>query len=426
MSTPLITTSPSKAQQERVVITGMGAITPLGHSVAETWENMVAGQSGVEKITRFKAGHLPVQIAAEVKDFSPYHYIPRQEAKRMARASHFAIAAATQAVADAKLAYPFSDTLAERSGVLLGSTMGGFDKVEEGFKQYLRGLSKVSPFSLAMSSPNLCTFHVCVTLNAQGYTNTLSTACAAGTAAIAEAAEVIKRGRCDIMLAGGTEANINEMTLVGFIALQALSTRNDDPHAASRPFEANRDGFVLGEGCAFFVLERLDHALNRQAHIYGEILGHAHSSDTYHIIAPDPAAKGAIRAMRWALQDAGLELEAVDYINAHAASTPLGDATETYAIKTLFGERAYEIPVSSTKSMLGHSFGASGAVEALACLKAIETGLIPPTINYDIPDPTCDLDYVPNKARRHLVNIALSNSFGLGGQNSCLLLGKYH
>jgi beta-ketoacyl-acyl-carrier-protein synthase II len=425
VSTALIPTAQTKPDQERVVITGMGAVTPLGHSVQESWENMVAGHSGIEKITLFAANHLPVQIAAEVKDFNPHDYIPRKEAQRMARASHLAIATAVQAVEDAKLAYPFSDTLAERSGVLLGSTMGGFDKVEEGFKQYMRGLSKVSPFSLAMSSPNLCTFHVCVTLNAQGYTNTLSTACAAGTAAIAEAAEVIKRGRCDIMVAGGTEANINEMTLVGFIPMQALSTRNDDPHGASRPFEAHRDGLVLGEGCAFLVLERLDHALNRQARIYGEILGHAHSSDTHHIIAPDPEAKGSIRAMRWTLQDAGVEPEAVDYINAHAASTPLGDATETYAIKNLFGERAYKIPVSSTKGMLGHSFGATGAVEAMVCVKAIETGLIPPTINYDTPDPACDLDYVPNKARRHPVNIALSNSFGLGGQNSCLLLGKY-
>ena len=421
----LIPQPSSKTNQERVVITGMGAVTPLGHTVSTSWENMIAGQSGIAKVTHFNTDHLPVRIAGEVKDFDPHNYLPRKSAKRMARASHFAIAAATQAVEDAKLSYPFSDEQAERRGVLLGSSMGGFDKVEQGFKEYMRGLGKVSPFSLAMSSPNLSTFHVCVALNAQGYTNTFSTACSAGTVAIAEAAEVIKRGRCDIILAGGTEANINETTMVGFIALQAMSTQNDAPAQASRPFDARRDGFVLGEGCAFFVLEQLEHAVKRGAYIYAEVLGHAHSSDTYHIIAPDPEGKGATRAMRWALQDAAVKPEQVDYINAHAASTPLGDATETFAIKTLFGERAYEIPISSTKSMLGHSFGATGAVEAMACVKAIETGIIPPTINYETPDPACDLDYVPNQARRKSVNITLSNSFGLGGQNSCLVLGKY-
>lgn len=410
----------------RVVITGMGAVTPVGHSAAETWENLLQGQSGIAKITLFDPSRIPVQIAAEVKDFDPCQYISSKEAKRMARASHLAIAAALQAVADAGLAYPFTDELAERSGVLLGSTMGGFDRAEQGIKEYLSGLSKVSPFSLATSAPNLSTFHVCVMLNAQGYTNTVSTACTAGTVAIAEAAEVIKRGRCDIMVAGGTEANINEITLVGFIALRALSTHNDCPRQASRPFDAKRDGFVLGEGAAFVVLERLDHALKRNARIYGEVLGSAHSSDTYHIAIPDPNAKGAIRAMGWALQDAGVELDQVDYINAHGPSTPRGDAAETYAIKSLFGERAYEIPISSTKSMIGHSFGAAGAIEALACLKSIETSFIHPTINYETPDPACDLDYIPNQARRREVNIAVSNSFGLGGQNSTLVLGKYN
>jgi 3-oxoacyl-(acyl-carrier-protein) synthase len=243
--------------------------------------------------------------------------------------------------------------------------------------------------------------------------------------AIAEAAEIIKRGRCDVMIAGGTEAHINELTMVGFIAMRALSTQNSQPGRASRPFDADRDGFVLGEGCALFVLERLEHALARGARIYAEVLGSAHSSDTYHIAAPDPESKGAIRAMRWALQDAGVEPAQVDYINAHGPGTPLGDAAETFAIKSLFGERAYEIPVSSTKSMIGHTFGAAGAIEALACIKSIETGVIHPTINYHTPDPDCDLDYVPNQARPHAVNIAISNSFGLGGQNSCLVLGKY-
>ena len=416
---------PEKPNQPRIVITGLGAVTPLGHTVADSWDNLLQGHSGTDRITLFDASHLPVQIAGEVKGFDPYQYIPRKEAKRMARATHFAIAAAREAIEDARLTYPIAETEAEKYGVFTGSTMGGFDKVEEGFKAYMRGLNRVPPFSLAMSSPNLTTFHLCQEFNIQGYTNTFSTACSAGTVAIAEAAEVIKRGRCEIALAGGVEANINETTLLGFIVLQALSTRNEAPQQASRPFEAGRDGFVLGEGCAFFVLERLDRALARGAKIYAEVLGSGYAQDTYHIIAPEPEAKGSIRAMRWALQDADLPPEAVDYINAHAAGTPLGDATETLAIKNLFGERAYEIPISATKSMLGHSFGATGAIEAMACIKSIETGMIHPTINYDTPDPRCDLDYVPNQARPYQVNIALSNSFGFGGQNSCLVLGKY-
>jgi 3-oxoacyl-(acyl-carrier-protein) synthase len=304
--------------------------------------------------------------------------------------------------------------------------MGGFDRAEQGIKAYYKhGLSKVSPFSLPAASPNLSTFHVCVKLNAQGYTNTVATACSAGTMALAEAAEVIRRGGCDLIIAGGTEANINEITVAGFTVMRALSTQNETPAQASCPFDARRDGFVLGEGCSLFVLERLEHALNRGARIYAEVLGGAHSSDTYHIATPDPEARGAIRAMQWAMQAAGIEPAEVDYINAHGPSTPLGDAAETFAIKSLFGERAYEIPVNSTKSMIGHAFGAAGAIEALACVKSIETGMIHPTINYQAPDPECDLDYVPNQARAQAVEIALSNSFGLGGQNSCIGIGKY-
>jgi beta-ketoacyl-acyl-carrier-protein synthase II len=387
---------------------------------------LVKGQAGIADITLFEAGNLPVRFAGEVKDFSPQAYIPPKEAKRMARCSQFAIAATVQAVEDAGLAYPFTDGLAESSGVLVGTAMGGFDKAEDGIRDYMdRGLAKVNPFSLPAALPNLSTFHICVKLNAQGYTNTTTTACAAGTMAIAEAAEVIKRGQCQVMIAGGVEAAILETTLAGFIAMRALSTRNDDPAGACRPFEASRDGFVIGEGGAIFILEQLEHALARNAHIYAEVLGSAHSSDTYHMAAPDPDSRGAIRAMRWALANAGVELDEVDYINAHGPGTPLGDTAETFAIKSLFGERAYEIPISSTKSMIGHSFGAAGAIEALACVKAIETGLIHPTINYETADPTCDLDYVPNQFRQHEVKVALSNSFGLGGQNSCLVLGQY-
>ncbi len=405
----------------------MGAITALGHSTEETWNNLIQGKSGVDYIRQFNPDGLAVRIAAEVKDFQPEQYLSRKEIRRIARSSQFSVAAAVQAVEDAGFAWPFDETLAERSGVLLGTGMGGFDKVEQGIKTHLKqGLGKVNPFTLPASLPNLSTFQVCVRLNAQGYSNTTATACAAGNMALGEAAEVIKRGQCDIMIAGGVEAAITPTTIAGFSIMRALSTRNDNPAAASRPFDAERDGFVAGEGCAVFVLERLEHALARNARIYAELLGSAHSSDTYHIAAPDPESRGAIRAMQWALANAGVRLNQVDYINAHGPGTPLGDAAETYAIKKLFGKQARQIPISSTKSMLGHSLGAAGAIEALACLKTIETGIIHPTINYRHPDPACDLDYVPNQARRQPVNIILSNSFGLGGQNSCLVLGRYN
>ncbi len=416
----------SNVPAQRVVITGLGAITPVGHSVAETWQQLVAGVTGVGRITQFDAGHLPVQIAAEVKEFNPHQYVSPREARRMSRVSHLALAAAIQAVAHAGLAFPFKADAAECSGVLLGTAMGGFDRIEQGLREYHRGLSRVNPFSLPAASPNLPAFHVCVTLNAQGYANTINTACSAGSMAIGEAAEVIRRGHCNVMVAGGAEAHITEITVAGFLASRSLATSfNHQPGRASRPFEAHREGFVLGEGAVMFVLERLEHALARGATIHAEVLGMASSSDTHHILAPDPTAAGAIRAMRWALHHAGITPAQVDYINAHGPGTPLGDVAETQAIKALFGGRACRIPVNSTKSMVGHLFGAAGAIEALACVKSIETGVLHPTINYDTPDPACDLDYVPNQARHHPVNIAISNSFGLGGHNSCLVLGKY-
>jgi beta-ketoacyl-acyl-carrier-protein synthase II len=345
----------------------------------------------------------------------------------MARCSQFALAAATQAVEDAGLEYPFTDDMAERTGVYLGTGMGGFDKAEQGLLAYLNGgLGRVNPFTLPATLPNLSTFHVCIRFNAQGYTNTSSIACAAGSMAVAEAVEIIKRGNCDVMIAGGVEAAITGTAITGFAAMRALSNRNSDPARASRPFDGDRDGFVIGEGSAIFVLERLDHAVARGAHIYAEILGSAHSSDTFHVAAPDPEAKGAIRAMRWSLRDAGVEPDQVDYINAHATSTPTGDITETFAIKQVFGNRAYEIPISATKSMIGHSLGATGAIEILASIKTIETNTIHPTINQETPDPKCDLDYVPNQARQHQVDTVLSNSFGMGGQNTCLVIGRYN
>lgn len=404
----------------------MGAMTPLGHSVAETWDQLVAGKSGIDYITLFDASEFPTHFAGEVKAFDPARYLPRKEARRMSRSSQLSVIMADQAVADAGLSYPFTGDDAERTGVVLGTAIGGFDAAENALFSYRDGgWTKVTPFALPSALPNMVTFHNCLRLNAQGYTNTTLTACAAGTQALGEALSVIRRGRCDVMLAGGIEAMIVQTTFAGFAAMRALSTRNSDPAGASRPFDAGRDGFVVGEGGAILVLERLSHARARGARIYAEVLGAANSCDTYHVAAPDPEGRGAVRTMRWALEDAGVTPDEVDYINAHATGTPLGDAAETQAIKNLFGERAYEIPVSATKSMIGHSFGGAGAIEALACVKTIETGIIHPTINYETPDPNCDLDYVPNRARRHEVGVALSNSFGLGGQNACLVLARY-
>lgn len=419
-----------RPEHERIVITGMGAITPLGLNVEDTWQGMSAGRSGVDYITQFDASNFPTSFAAEVKNFDPMEYLPRKEARRMARATQFSLAASMQAMADAGLErfaeLAAENGLAQRSGVLFGTSYGGFSAAEQAIRDYHdRGLSRVNPFALAASLPNMVTSHVCLHYNIQGYTSTICTACASGAQAIGEAAEVIRRGKTDIMLAGGVEGMITEVVLAGFTAMRAISTRNDDPASACRPFDAERDGFVLGEGCAIFVLERLPRALERSARIYAEVLGYASSADTYHVAQPDPQGTYAQLAMRWALEDAGVTLDEVDYINAHAPGTPLGDAAETVAIKGLFGERAYDIPISSTKSMIGHALGGAGAIEALACIQTIRTGIIHPTINYHTPDPVCDLDYVPNVARQSDVRVALSNSFGLGGQNACLVVGRF-
>jgi 3-oxoacyl-[acyl-carrier-protein] synthase II len=415
-----------RADDERVVITGLGAITPLGLTVEDSWRGMVEGRSGVDHITRFDASQFPTTFAGEVRGFDPTLYMSRKEARRVARATQFSLAASAQAMADAGLERFAENGAGRRSGALIGTSYGGFSAAEEAIRDYdKRGLGRVNPFALAASLPNMVTSHVCLEYNLQGYTATLCTACAAGTQAIGEATEVIRRGKTDVMLAGGLEAVVIEVVLAGFSAMRALSTRNHDPAGACRPFDAERDGFVLGEGCAIFVLERLTHARRRGAHIYGEVLGYGVSADTYHMAQPDPEGRYARLAMRWALEDAGVDLDQVDYINAHGPGTPLGDAAETVAIKRLFGERAYEIPISSTKSMIGHALGGAGAIEALACLQTIRTGIIHPTINYQNADPDCDLDYVPNVAREADVRITLSNSFGLGGQNACLVLGRF-
>jgi 3-oxoacyl-[acyl-carrier-protein] synthase II len=419
-----------RPDHKRVVITGMGAISPLGLNVQDSWQGMVDGRSGVDYIIGFDASHFPTTFAAQVRDFDPTQYMSRKEARRIARVTQLSIATSMQAMADAGLErFPESGSqngLAQRSGALLGTSYGGFSAAEYAIRDYHeRGLGRVNPFALAASLPNMVTSHVCLLYNIQGYTSTICTACASGTQAIGEAAEVIRRGNIDLVLAGGMEAMVTEVVLAGFSAMRALSSRNDDPAGASRPFDAERDGFVIGEGCAIFVLEQLPHAVERGAHIYAEVLGYGVSADTYHIAQPDPQGRYAELAMRRALENSGATVNEVDYINAHGTATPLGDAAETVAIKRLFGERAYEIPISSTKSMIGHALGGAGAIEALACIQSIRTGIIHPTINYQTPDPDCDLDYVPNVARQSPVRVALSNSFGLGGQNACLVLGRF-
>jgi 3-oxoacyl-[acyl-carrier-protein] synthase II len=410
--------------RQRVVITGLGAITPLAHNVEDTWQGLLAGRSGVGPITQFDASDLPCRIAAEIKDFRPEDHLDYKEARRMARASQLAVVAARQAVDDAALPVPLPDP--ERVGVLIGTGLGGFEKGAEGMEVYrARGLRAVSPFALMATLPNMPTYYVSASIGALGPISTVVAACATGNQSIAEAAEWIRRGSADIVVAGGVEGLIHPGTLAGFAVMRALSLRNDEPEKASRPFDKDRDGFVVGEGAGAMVLERLEIARARGARIYAEVLGQSCSADAYHPAVPHPEGAGAVRAMRWALQDAGLQPEAVDYVNAHGSSTSLNDSAETLAIKKVFGEHAYRLMISSTKSMVGHLLGGAGAVEAMACVLSLRDDIVHPTINYETPDPDCDLDYVPNRARKARVEIALSNSFGLGGQNSCLVLGKY-
>ena len=408
----------------RVVVTGLGAVTPLGLTVEEYWQGLISGQSGIGPITLCDPTGLPCTIAGEVKGFEPQKYIEPKEARHMARFSHFAVAASRMAIEDAKL--DFSQEKLEQVGVLLGNGNGGFPTTEEGCRTIItRGPMRLSPFFMPMILPNMAACQVSLTFGLKGYNSTVITACAAGTQAIGEAAEVIRRGWAEVMVTGGAEAGITQLALAGFCAMKALSTSNDPPAKASRPFDAHRDGFVAAEGSGILILESLEHALARGTQPLAELAGFGVTSDAYHIVAPDADGSGAKRAMQMALADAALKPEEVDYINAHGTSTPLNDATETLAIKRVFGEYAYRIPVSSTKSMIGHLLGAAGGVEAVACVKTITEGVIHPTINYEYPDPNCDLDYVPNKARAQKVNVALSNSFGFGGQNACIIFKKF-
>jgi beta-ketoacyl-acyl-carrier-protein synthase II len=412
-------------KRARVVVTGLGAITPLGNTPEEFWRNLLAGQSGIGPVTLFDASNYKTRIAGQVKDFDVTKYgVDGKDARRMGRATLFALAAAKDALTDA--GFPDGLKENERAGVLLGTALGGFVEAIEAHNLFLqKGHERMSPFLPAVILPNMPSFYVANYSRARGYNSTVVTACAAGTHAVGAAAEIIRRGDADIMLGGGADAVISEIVFGAFGVMRAMTTRNDEPTRASRPFDKDRDGFVIGEGSAILVLEKLEHALARGARIYAEVLGYATNSDAYHFAAPDPQAIGATNVMRDAMRHAGVTPDQVDYINAHGTSTPLNDAGETLAVKNVFGARAYKIPISSTKSMIGHSMGAAGAFEAVACVMTIRDQKIHPTVNYETPDPACDLDYVPNTARAANVNITLSNSFGLGGQNACLVLSKF-
>ena len=407
-----------------MVITGMGAVTPLGLGVDEMWENLVAGRSGIGRITHFDATGFPSQIAGEVKDFDPTRYMSNREARRMARFSQLAVASALQAVENAGV--NGSNAALERVGVILGNGNGGLPITQEECRVlFERGGMRIKPLFFPMVLPNMAAANISRLLGFKGYNSTVTTACAASNQAIGEAVEVIRRGVADVMLSGGTEAGISEIGLAGFCIMRALSTQNGAPEKASRPFDAKRDGFIASEGAAVFVLESLEHAVRRDAPILAEVSGFGSSSDAFHPVKPDETGDGALHAMSSALEDARTHAHEVDYINAHGTSTPLNDLVETLAIKRLLDDYAYKVPISSTKSMVGHALGAAGAVEAVACVKSITEGVIHPTINYEFPDPDCDLDYVPNKARKQGVNVVLSNSFGFGGQNACLVFHKF-
>jgi len=408
----------------RVVITGMGAMTPLGESVPEFWDGLVAGKSGVGPMRQADSTGYPCQVSGEVSDFDPERYIEKREARRMARFSQLAVAATQEAFRDAGITEGAVN--GERMGVALGNGNGGFPTIEENMRILVdRGGMRMSPFFFPMILPNMASANLSRMFGAFGPSTTIVTACAASTQSIGEAAEIIKRGSADIMITGGTEAGISQMGLSGFAVMRALTTQNDEPTRASKPFDADRDGFVPAEGAGILIIESLEHALGRGANILAEVQGYGTSSDGRHQFQPDDDGAGASRAIRWALADAGVGPHEIDYINAHGTSTPMNDASETAAIKRVFGDAAYQVPVSSTKSMIGHALGGAGGMEAVACVQSIRTGIMHPTINYTTPDPACDLDYVPNAAREKDVRLVLSNSFGFGGQNACLVFARY-
>jgi 3-oxoacyl-[acyl-carrier-protein] synthase II len=408
----------------RVVVTGMGAVTCLGNSVEQFWTGVKNGQSGIREISLVSPDGFPCKVSGEIQDFDPTEHMDRKEARRMARFSQFAVVAAAQAVEDSGLDFEKEDL--DRIGVLIGSGSGGLPETDQQAEiRVKRGVGRMSPYYIPMMLVNMAAANISHRFNLTGYTNTCVTACAASTQAIGEATEVIRRGGADVIVTGGTEAGICEIGMGGFSTMRALSTWSGDPSQASRPFDKGRDGFAPSEGSGILILESLEHAKARGATIHAEIGGWGVSSDAYHLVQPHPEGSGAAKAMNRALTNAGVTINDIDYINAHGTSTPINDASETKAIKAVFGELAYNVPISSTKSMVGHSLGASGALEAIACISSIKDGVLHPTINQDEPDPDCDLDYIPNVAREQEVNVTISNSFGFGGQNACLVIKKF-
>ncbi|MGH2582613.1 MAG: beta-ketoacyl-ACP synthase II [Anaerolineales bacterium] len=411
------------SQRIRVVVTGFGCVSPLGSSAESSWKAALAGTSGATRITRFDPSEYKSQIACEVKGFDPAGLFGPKEARRMDRYTQLALAASLEAVKHSGLEITDENRL--RVGAVVGTGIGGLETIDRQMRVYLEsGPDRVSPFTVPMMLADSAGGIIAINLKIQGPNFSVVTACATGTNAIGEATEVIRRGQADVMLAGGSEGAILPLSLAGLGAMTALSTRNDDPEHASRPFDKTRNGFVIGEGAAVLILESLDHARARKAHIFAEILGYGSTNDAFHISAPAENGRGAADCMRMAIEDAGLKDNAIDYINAHGTSTQLNDKSETAAIKTVFGEEAYDIPVSSTKSMTGHMIGAAGAIEAMFSILAMRDGIMPPTINYEHPDPECDLDYVPNQARKKELNVVMSNSFGFGGHNATVILGK--
>jgi len=408
----------------RVVVTGIGAVTPIGSGKEGFWEGLKAGKNGIDRVTSFDVSGFRTQVAGEVRDFNPEEFMSPREAYRMDRFAQFAVAAAKMALDDAGL--DISSTNAERVGVMMGCGVGGMHTFEEQTAAFIKeGPRRVSPFFVPMMIANMASGQISIAVGAKGPNITMTTACAAASHAIGEGFRSILYGEADVMIVGGTEASITPVGFAGFCALRAMSRRNEDPKRAMRPFDKERDGFVMGEGSGVLVLEGLEHAKERGARIYAEMAGYGLSADAYHIVEPRPDGEGAAQAMIMALKDAGIAPSEVDYINAHGTSTPYNDKYETVAIKKVFKDHAYKLAVSSTKSMTGHLLGAAGGVEAIACVLAIAEGVIPPTINYEVPDPECDLDYVPNVARRQEVRVAMSNSFGFGGHNAVHVFKRF-
>ena len=410
--------------KRKVVITGIGIVSPVGIGKEQFWDSLIQGKSGIDYITRFDVTDYPTKIAGEVTDFDPHKYINKKEAKRMDRFTQYAVAASKMAVDDAKLDVNAIDQ--NKFGVILGSGVGGIETLEEQKEKMLqKGIKRVSPFFIPMMIGNMAAGQVSIALHAKGFNTTIVTACASSTNAIGDGFKVIQRGDADIMVVGGAEAAITPLAIAGFSSMKALSTNNENPKEASRPFDKNRDGFVMSEGAGIILLEELEHALERGATIYGEMVGYGVTSDAYHMTTPADNGEGAAKAMKLALEDANISSEKIDYINAHGTSTFYNDKFETAAIKTVFKEHAKELKISSTKSMTGHLLGATGGLEGAICALTVYNDLIPPTINYKTADEECDLDYVPNKSIKHSVQYALSNSLGFGGHNASIIIKKY-